>query len=87
MKVALKLFLCYLVASYLAGILLLLIDPPHAHIPTLVVWAMSPLLLFRFAQDLIWEGIRFDQAVFFAAFVLVFSITAYWVTSPKEGLQ
>ena len=43
MKLTLKLLLWYLLSSLLATILSLALEPPHAHIPQLVVLAFFPV--------------------------------------------
>jgi hypothetical protein len=87
MKVTLKLLLCFLAASYVAGVLLLLVEPPNAHIPSLAVWAMSPVFPFFFVQEWVMGELRIKQGIFLVAFVLLFAGSAYWALRSGEELQ
>jgi hypothetical protein len=83
-RTALKLILCYLVASYMLGTLSLLFKPLHAHAPGLVVWLMSPLLPYFLAADLLTLEARLESVFLLNLFVLLF-LGFGWFALRRKG--
>jgi hypothetical protein len=63
MKIALKLLLCYLLASLVAASLSLALQPPHAHIPSLVILAFFPFHPAIWVRDVVQGNISFANAL------------------------
>lgn len=79
MKVAFKLLLSYLLASFLMTALSVALHPTHAHVPAGVVLLFFPLMPLLVLKDLFTRGIGLEQALSMGVFVLVFGGMA-WAT-------
>jgi hypothetical protein len=77
MKVALKLLLSYLVASFLMTAVSIAVHPTHAHVPTGVVLLFFPLMPLLVLKDLFTRGIGLQQALSMGVFALVFGCMAW----------
>lgn len=84
MKVALKLLLSYLVASFLMMVLSTVLHPPHAHLPFVVVVLTFPLVPWVTFRDFFATDIELDKALLMGAFVLMFGGMA-WVALRSRG--
>ena len=77
MKIALKLLLWYLLASLLATALSLVLQPPHAHVPSLVILAFFPAHPVIWARDAIQGNVLPSNAL--CLFLVVASVgVAAW---------
>lgn len=73
-KAALKLLLWYLLASLLATALSLVLQPPHEHVPSLVILAFFPVHPVTWAQDAIQGNISPSNAL--CLFLVVATVCA-----------
>lgn len=77
MKVAFKLLLSYLLASFLMTVLSVSLHPTHAHVPAGVVLLFFPLMPLLVLKDLFTRGIGLEQALSMGVFALVFCCMAW----------
>ncbi|WP_088155623.1 hypothetical protein [Achromobacter xylosoxidans] len=77
MKTALKLIAAYLAASLVMTLLSVVLHPPHAHLPTSVVFLTFPLAPLVTAQDLYAGDAGPDDVLLAGAFLLVFGGLAW----------
>ncbi|PLC01846.1 hypothetical protein CY658_30405 [Variovorax sp. RO1] len=89
MKVVFKLLLAYLVASFLATGLALVLFPSHAHVPAVVVLLAFPLVPWTLLANLVSEGFRAREVGPLLVFVLAFGGVAWLAfrTSSKATTQ
>jgi len=72
MKWVFKLLLAYLVASFLATGLALVLFPSHAHVPSVVVLLAFPVVPWSLLANLVSEGFRAREVWPLLVFVLAF---------------
>ncbi|RIX83592.1 hypothetical protein [Acidovorax cavernicola] len=84
MKVVFKLLLAYLVASFLATGLALVLYPSHAHVPAVVVLLAFPLLPWTLLGNLVSGGARARDVWPLVVFVLAFAGVA-WLAFRRSG--
>ncbi|WP_088138807.1 hypothetical protein [Achromobacter xylosoxidans] len=77
MKIALKLIAAYLAASLVMTVLSVSLNPPHAHLPTSVVFLTFPLVPLVTAQDLYAGDAGSDGVLLAGVFLLVFGGLAW----------
>ncbi|PIF78236.1 hypothetical protein CLU95_5419 [Variovorax sp. 54] len=77
MKVMFKLLLAYLVASFLATGLALVLFPSHAHVPSVVVLLAFPVVPWSLLANLVSEGFRAREVGPLLVFVLAFGGVAW----------
>lgn len=77
MKVVFKLLLAYLVASFLATGLALVLFPSHAHVPSVVVLLAFPLVPWSLLANLVSEGFRAREVWPLLVFVMAFGGVAW----------
>lgn len=77
MKIALKLIAAYLAASLAMTALSVILHPPHAHLPTSVVFLTFPLVPLATAQDLYTGDAGSDGVLLAGFFLLVFGGMAW----------
>lgn len=87
MKVALKLLLSYLVASFLMTAVSIAVHPTHAHVPTGVVLLFFPLMPLLVLKDLFTRGIGLEQALSMGVFALVFCCMAWGAFRFRQGKE
>ncbi|MCY1240008.1 hypothetical protein D9M72_528360 [compost metagenome] len=89
MKVVFKLLLAYLVASFLAAGLALVIFPSHAHVPEVVLLLVFPLVPWLLLGNLASEGFKAREVWSLLVFVLAFGGGAWLAfrTSSKATTQ
>lgn len=71
-KLALRLLLAYLVASFLATALSVTLHPPHAHVPAGVVLLFFPMVPWAMLGNLFSVGFGWAEALSLGVFVSVF---------------
>lgn len=83
MKIALKLIAAYLAASLVMTALSVILHPPHAHLPTSVVFLFFPMVPLVTAQNLYTGDAGSDGALLAGVFLLVFGGMAWWALRSK----
>lgn len=83
MKIALKLIVAYLAASLVMTVLSVILHPPHAHLPTAVVFLFFPMVPLATAQDLYAGDAGSDAVLLAGVFLLVFGGMACWALRSK----
>lgn len=77
MKVALKLLLSYLLASFLTTALSVALHPTHAHVPAGVVLLFFPLVPLLVLKNLFTGSTGLEEVLSMGVFVLVFGCMAW----------
>lgn len=77
MKTALFIVIGYLLASLLATSLMLALQPPHAHFPTLIALAFFPLYPVRWVGTVFLGTITSVEAMALVLFVLLMGYGVY----------
>jgi len=87
MKIALKLLLSYIVASFLMTALSVALHPSHAHVPAVAVLLAFPLVPWLMLREFLAEGIGWKDALPVGVFVLAFGCTAWLAfrARPRKG--
>jgi uncharacterized membrane protein YoaK (UPF0700 family) len=77
MKTTLKFLMWYLLACSATMLLSIVFNPPHAHVPVLVLLALSPLLPVLIIQSMIEHGVKFGDLLQLVVLVVLFVGLAY----------
>jgi len=85
MKIAFKLLLSYLVASFLMTALSVALHPSHAHVPAVAVLLAFPLVPWLMLREFLAEGIGWKDALPVGVFVLAFGCTAWLAFRARPG--
>ena len=77
MRLALRLLLAYLVASFAMAVVLAVFFPSHAHVPAVAVLLVFPLLPLLALKDLLVVGAAWKGVMPLAVFAVLFGGLAW----------
>ena len=86
MKIAFKLLLSYMVASFLMTALSVALHPSHAHVPAVVVLLAFPLVPWLVLREFLAGEAGWKDALPAGVFVLAFGCTA-WLAFRSRSKQ